>query len=66
MKPLFPVVCFGEILWDFLPQGKAAGGAPVNVAYHLTQLGKRPAVITKIGDDDLGKELKESFEQKKN
>jgi len=65
MKSSFPVVCFGEILWDFLPQGKAAGGAPVNVAYHLTQLGKRPAVITRIGDDDLGKELKKSFEQKK-
>ena len=65
MKSSFPVVCFGEILWDFLPQGKAAGGAPVNVAYHLTQLGKSPAVITRIGDDDLGKELKKSFEQKK-
>jgi fructokinase len=65
MKSSFSVVCFGEILWDFLPQGKVAGGAPVNVAYHLTQLGKSPAVITKIGDDDLGKELKKSFEQKK-
>jgi fructokinase len=65
MKSNFPVVCFGEILWDFLPLGKLAGGAPVNVAYHLTQLGKRAAVITKIGDDILGKELKELFEEKK-
>ncbi|HXR84089.1 MAG TPA: carbohydrate kinase [Hanamia sp.] len=61
----FPVVCYGEILWDYLPQGKLAGGAPVNVAYHLKQLGKNPAVITRIGEDEEGKELKESLEQKK-
>lgn len=63
-KSIYPVVCFGEILWDFLPQGKLAGGAPVNVAYHLKQLGNNPAVITRIGVDDLGKELKELFERK--
>ena len=60
----FPVVCFGETLWDFLPGGKLPGGAPVNVAYHLKQLGKNPAVITRIGDDELGKELKEIYESK--
>ena len=63
-KFTYPVICFGEILWDFLPQGKLAGGAPVNVAYHLKQLGKNPAVITRTGADDLGKELKELFERK--
>ena len=50
-KFTYPVICFGEILWDFLPQGKLAGGAPVNVAYHLKQLGKNPAVITRTGAD---------------
>lgn len=60
----FPVVCFGETLWDFLPQGKLPGGAPVNVAYHLKQLGKNPAVITRIGNDEPGKELREVFESK--
>jgi len=60
----FPVVCFGETLWDFLPEGKLPGGAPVNVAYHLKQLGKNPAVITRIGNDGLGKELKEVYESK--
>ncbi|MEO5908928.1 MAG: carbohydrate kinase [Ginsengibacter sp.] len=57
VKINFPVVCFGEILWDFLPQGKIAGGAPVNVAYHLKMLGKNPAIISKIGSDNLGEEL---------
>jgi len=56
-KSNFPVVCFGEILWDFLPKGKVAGGAPVNVAYHLKMLQKKPVIISKIGSDNLGKEL---------
>lgn len=57
LKLNYQVVCFGEILWDFLPLGKVAGGAPVNVAYHLKMLGKNPAIISRIGFDDLGKEL---------
>ena len=60
----FSVVCFGETLWDILPEGKLPGGAPVNVAYHLKQLGKNPAVVSRIGNDELGKELKEAFESK--
>lgn len=54
---IHPVVCFGETLWDFLPGGKQPGGAPMNVAYHLGKLGKNPAVISRVGKDDLGKEL---------
>jgi len=60
----YPVVCFGETLWDMLPSGKQAGGAPMNVAYHLQKLGKSPAVISKIGYDELGKQLIETLEAK--
>jgi fructokinase len=56
-KSNYSIVCFGEILWDFLPKGKLAGGAPVNVAYHLKMLGKNPAIISRIGSDNSGKEL---------
>lgn len=63
-KTNYPVVCFGETLWDFLPEGKLPGGAPVNVAYHLKKLGKNPVVITRIGDDELGKELKQVYKSK--
>lgn len=59
-----PVVCFGETLWDMLPAGKQAGGAPMNVAYHLQKLGKCPAVISRIGFDELGKQLIEILEAK--
>lgn len=53
----YPVVCFGEILWDILPSGNAPGGAPMNVAYHLKKLGVNPAVISRVGLDDWGKHL---------
>jgi len=53
----YPVVCFGEILWDVLPGCAVPGGAPMNVAYHLKKLGINPALITKVGTDDWGKNL---------
>ena len=51
------IVCFGEVLWDCLPTGKVAGGAPMNVAYHATQLGIRTQMISKVGKDILGESL---------
>jgi len=59
----YPVVCFGEILWDILPTGALPGGAPMNVAYHLKKLGIEPAMITRIGSDDWGKSLINLMEQ---
>lgn len=51
------IVCFGEVLWDMLPSGKMPGGAPMNVAIHLQNLGNRVHMISRIGADDLGIEL---------
>lgn len=51
------VVCFGEILWDFLPEGAFPGGAPFNVAYHLAQQGVQAHVASAVGRDLLGDEL---------
>jgi fructokinase len=51
------VLCFGEMLWDSLPQGLFPGGAPMNVAYHLRQLGLRAAPVSAVGKDALGDEL---------
>jgi fructokinase len=55
------VICFGEVLWDILPSGAVPGGAPMNVTYHLHKQGKSPALITRIGDDEKGRELKDIF-----
>jgi fructokinase len=51
------VICFGEILWDFLPIGLFPGGAPFNVAYHLKQLGTGVHLLSGLGRDKLGDEL---------
>lgn len=61
----FSAVCFGEVLWDILPDKKLPGGAPMNVAYHLNQLGIPAAMISRIGDDALGRELIGYFTSKK-
>jgi fructokinase len=50
---------FGEILWDCLPTGRHAGGAPFNVASHLVQLGVSSSLISAVGQDALGEEILE-------
>jgi fructokinase len=48
---------FGEILWDCLPSGRHAGGAPFNVTAHLAQIGVSASLISCIGQDVLGDEI---------
>ena len=54
MKTIF---CFGEALWDCLPEGNFPGGAPLNVAFHLNQLGVRAFLVSAVGLDPFGREL---------
>ncbi|MBA9079856.1 carbohydrate kinase family protein [Rufibacter quisquiliarum] len=51
------IVCFGEMLWDLLPTGKVPGGAPMNVAIHLTYQGQKVRLISRLCHDELGREL---------
>lgn len=51
------ILCIGEILWDNLPSGAKPGGAPMNVALHLTRVGQQVAVASKVGNDEQGKKL---------
>jgi len=51
------LLCFGELLWDFLPDGLFPGGAPFNVAYHLHQHGLDARIVTAVGRDILGEEF---------
>ncbi len=57
-------ICFGEMLWDVLPTGKQPGGAPMNVAVHLKNLGHNPQMISRVGNDELGKELLDFIKEK--
>src|SRR5262245_60393503 len=50
-------VGLGEILWDLLPQGKQLGGAPANFAYHAHALGAEALIISRVGNDPLGREI---------
>ncbi|RZM21092.1 MAG: carbohydrate kinase, partial [Pedobacter sp.] len=58
MKPgAKTAICYGEILWDILPDGPQPGGAPLNVAYHLTKLGVETKMISRVGKDLNGEGL---------
>jgi len=50
------VMAYGELLWDLLPTGKLLGGAPANFAYRLQNIGISVALISRVGEDELGNE----------
>jgi fructokinase len=45
------------MLWDELPDGRHPGGAPLNVAYHLTKLGRAALPVSAVGQDADGRGL---------
>lgn len=71
------VVCFGEMLIDFVPTSnglslaeapafkKAPGGAPANVAVGISRLGGSSAFIGKVGDDEFGYMLADILKENK-
>ncbi len=69
MDKKYDVTALGELLVDFTQNGTSAqgnymfeanpGGAPCNVLAMLARLGKKTAFIGKVGDDFLGRHLKE-------
>lgn len=52
------VVGLGEILWDMLPSGRQLGGAPANFAYCSHVLGGNAFVLSRVGDDQPGKDVR--------
>ena len=61
MKNKPTIFCFGEVLWDVFPEGKKIGGAPLNVALRLLSYGYAPKIISAVGDDDEGHEIRAYF-----
>jgi fructokinase len=51
------VIGIGEVLWDMLPTGKQMGGAPANFAFHARQMGADGSIISRVGDDALGRDI---------
>lgn len=57
------IVGIGELLWDVLPAGKRAGGAPINFVYNAAQLGAEGYAISAVGDDVSGLEILEELKK---
>lgn len=61
---MFTTLSFGEVLWDIFPDYKKPGGSPANLAYHLHCLGSQSLLLSRVGDDELGRELLVFLESK--
>lgn len=48
-------LAFGEILWDIIEGDPHLGGAPLNFAAHIAQCGAQSYIISRVGNDNLGK-----------
>lgn len=51
------IACFGEVLFDVFPTHRKIGGAPLNVGLRMASLGIETQIISRIGEDEIGKEL---------
>jgi len=54
---------FGKILWDIIDSKPYIGGAPFNLAAHLTNMGFKPTLITSVGNDVLGRKALREVEK---
>jgi fructokinase len=55
------IVGLGELLWDVFPSGRQLGGAPANFAYCSHLLGDSGTVVSRVGADELGNDIRESL-----
>jgi fructokinase len=56
--PAGVIVGVGEVLWDLLPSGRQLGGAPFNFVFHCHQLGHPAVMVSRVGRDDLGRDIR--------
>ncbi len=55
-------IIFGEVLFDRFPDGSVVlGGAPFNVAWHLQAFAQAPMFISRVGDDPLGRRIRDAM-----
>ena len=58
------IVGIGEALWDMLPEGRKIGGAPANFTFHVSQFGLDAVAVSAVGNDELGAEIRQTFDEK--
>jgi len=59
LKESHLILGIGELLWDLLPTGAELGGAPANFAVMAGQLGNRAMILSRMGNDELGRKAAE-------
>ena len=52
---MYSALCAGEVLFDIIGDKHQLGGAPLNVAAHLSRLGVYTYMVSAVGTDALGK-----------
>jgi fructokinase len=55
-------VSWGELLFDLFPDGPRLGGAAANVAFHAHALGATALLVSRVGDDALGRRARAALE----
>ena len=58
------VTSIGEILFDVYPEGKTLGGAPLNFIYHVIKMTGRGSFVSRVGDDENGREIREILKER--
>ncbi len=58
MKDKKVVIGIGELLWDILPEWKQLGSAPCNLSFHASQARCESFVISAVGNDGPGEEIR--------
>lgn len=61
MNAPLTIVGIGELLWDLFPSGRQLGGAPANFAYCSHLLGDTGTVVSRVGADELGNDIRQSL-----
>jgi len=57
------IYIFGEVLFDHFPDGnQVLGGAPFNVAWHLQAFGQSPRIVSRVGRDAEGAQVRAAME----
>jgi fructokinase len=64
MSNMIRPVIYGEVLFDCFPNGEQVlGGAPFNVAWHLQAFGDQPSLISRVGNDEMGRNIISAMEK---
>jgi len=58
------IVSVGEILWDVIGDREYLGGAPLNFAAHVRQLGHEVFLLSAVGEDDRGRRALECLQER--